>query len=513
MGRNEPGAAGYEPPRYRAADDAPWYHVLHGNVPEHQIDVMYGPEVPQGLLTPTHFSHLARLMKYIEPQTDGAHAFAIGNLSRDDTQHEAGHGAIALIFAFRIGGATDHAGRGHPPFAHGIAAIDRAVRPASLLEAAVAFHRRTMSGGGPEAPASAFYRAYVRAALERPDRVSRVLARHVASFDDLPRWPRSDLSWAWVADPGAQRRRVVIVHGDDEPFTAVAGVASRLAAVLFRSDIRWTAITTGREADIPGGLSVRLVAERDAPAEDRHGRLLRIEEVPEDEAEIARAVFGARPYGADPERLRPVGWRERYAAQGAQAAGAHEGAARTGREDGAAGREDAEAQAAGREDAEAGAARAAGRAGATEGAREQEAPVEEQLAPVGEQQAPVVARPASRRWRQGAALGAGATLAAAVSVLGIVSEPARDEARTAEVAAPPAAVRESEPDVAAPAPSPAPVATSSPGAPPAAERGARTAQGRGSQRAPARWTRRRAPPPAAAETAEPTVFDSAPVFR
>ncbi|WP_437636513.1 hypothetical protein [Sorangium sp. So ce854] len=383
------------------------------------------------------------------------------------------------------------------------------MRPASLLEAAVAFHRRTMSGGGPEAPASAFYRAYVRAVLERPDRVSRVLARHVASFDDLPRWPRSDLSWAWVADPGAQPRRVVIVHGDDEPFTAVAGVASRLAAVLFRSDIRWTAITTGREADIPGGLSVRLVAERDVATEDRQGRLLRIEEVPEGEAEIARAVFGARPYGPAPERLRPVGWRERYAAQGAQAAGAHEGAARTGREDGAAGREDAEAQAAGREDAEAqaarredaeaGAARAAGRAGATEGAREQEAPV--------------VARPASRRWMKGAVLGAGATLAAVASVLGVVSEPAHDEVRTAEVAAPPATVRESEADVAAPAPSPAREAASSPGAPAAAERGARTAQGRGSQRAPARPTRRRAPPPAAAETAEPTVFDSAPVFR
>ncbi|MGK3996998.1 hypothetical protein [Sorangium sp. So ce1024] len=518
MGRNETGAAGYEPPRYRAADDAPWYHVLHGNVPEHQIDFMYGPEVPQGLLTPTHFSHIARLMKYIEPQTDGAHAFAIGNLSRDDTQHEAGHGAIALIFAFRVGGATDHAGRGHPPFAHGIAAIDREVRPASLLEAAVAFHRRMMSKGGPDSPASAFYRAYVRAVLERPERVSRVLARHVASFDDLPRLPRSDLSWAWVADPSAQPRRVVIVHGDDEPFTAVAGVASRLAAVLFRSDIKWTSITTGREADIPGGLSVRLVAERDAPAEDSRGRLLRIKEVPEDEAEIARAVFGARPHGADPERLKPVGWRERYAAQGAQAAGAQEGAARTGLGDGVAGREQAEA----------GAARAGGRAGVTEGAREQVAPVEEQLvpveeqlvpleeqlAPVGEQQAPVEARPASRRWRKGAALGAGATLAAVASVLGVVSEPARDEVRTAEVAAPPAAVRESGADVAAPAPSPAPVATSSPGAPPAAERGARTAQGRGSQRAPARSTRRRTPPPpAAAETAEPTVFDSAPVFR
>ncbi|WP_437690242.1 hypothetical protein [Sorangium sp. So ce176] len=489
MRRNETSAAGYEPPRYRAADDAAWYHVLHGNVPEHQIDLMYGPEIPQGLLTPTHFSHMARLMKYIEPQTNGTHAFAIGNLSRDDTQHEAGHGAIALIFAFRIGGATDHAGRGHPPFAHGIAAIDREVRPASLLEAAAGFHRRMMNEGDSDSPAGAFYRAYVRAVLEHPDGVSRVLARYVEAFDDLPRLPRSDLSLAWAADPGAQPRRVVIVHGDDEPFEAVAGVASRLAAVLFRSSIKWTAITTGREADIPGGLSVRLVAERDVTTEDRQGRLLRIKEVPEDEAAIARTVFSARPYGAGLEKLKPVGWRERYAAQGAQAAGAPEGAARTG----------PEAEAARREQAAADATRAGGRAEAAEGGRAQKPPV--------------VERPPWRSWIKGAVVGASATLAAVASVLGVLSEPAREEERRADVAAPPAAVMGSEPGMAAPAPSQARMATSSPEAPPAAARGTRTAQGRGSQRAPARWTQRRTPPPAPAETAEPTVFDSAPVFR
>ncbi|WP_437600534.1 hypothetical protein WMF28_03055 [Sorangium sp. So ce590] len=492
MRRNEASAAGYEPPRYRAADDAPWYHVLHGNVPEHQIDFMYGPEVPQGPLTPTHLSHLARLMKYIEPQTNGTHAFAIGNLSRDDTQHEAGHGAISLIFAFRIGGATDHAGRGHPPFAHGIAAVDREVRPASLLEAAITFHRHTMNAGESGSPASAFYRAYVRAVLEHPDGVSRVLARYVEAFDDLPRLPRSDLSWAWVADAAAQPRRVVIVHGDDEPFEAVASVASRLAAVLFRSNIKWTAITTGRETGIPGGLSVRLVAERDVATEERQGRLLRLEEVPGDEAEIARAVFSARPYGAELERSKPVGWRERYAAQGALAAGAPQGAARTG----------PEAQAVRREEAAAAATPAGARVEAAEGEQEE--------------RAPDVERPLARRWIRRAVVGASAAVAAA-SVLGVLSDPAREEEGRGDVAAPPAAVMEDEPDIeatAAPPPPPARVGTSSPEAPPAATGGAR-AQRRGTQRGPARWTQRRTPPPAAetSETAGPTVFDSPPVFE
>ena len=96
MGDND-AAVGYQIPRYRAADDVTWHHVLHGNIPNHQIDFMYAPEVPQSVLTPTHFSHMTRLMKYIEPQTHASHAFAIGNLSRDDTQHEPGHGALGII--------------------------------------------------------------------------------------------------------------------------------------------------------------------------------------------------------------------------------------------------------------------------------------------------------------------------------------------------------------------------------------------------------------------------------
>ncbi|MGK3965764.1 hypothetical protein WMF38_16495 [Sorangium sp. So ce118] len=315
------GASGYVIPRYRAPADAPWYHVLHGNIPGHQIDFMYCPEVPQGPLTTTHFSHLARLMKYIEPATGATHAFAIGNLSRDDTQHEPGHGAVGLIFGFRIGGAVDHAGRGNPPFAHGLVAVDRDLGYATLLEASATFYRHVMNATELNSSAGMFYREYVGAVREAPERVPHVLERYVEEYGDLPYLRRSSATWDWVADEGTLPKRVVIVHKHDEPFGAIAHAAARIATVLYRSNIKWTSITSGREADIPGGVSVRFVRERDVSMEERHGVLIRIEEVAEDEGEIARGMFGARPQGEQEEKPQfGGGWRERFAAQ--QAGGA-----------------------------------------------------------------------------------------------------------------------------------------------------------------------------------------------
>ncbi|WP_438027960.1 hypothetical protein [Sorangium sp. So ce233] len=310
------GASGYVIPRYRAPGDAPWYHVLHGNIPGHQIDFMYCPEVPQGPLTTTHFSHLARLMKYIEPATGATHAFAIGNLSRDDTQHEPGHGAVGLIFGFRIGGTVDHAGRGNPPFAHGLVAVDRDLGYATLLEASATFYRHVMNATEVNSSAGMFYREYVAAVREAPERVAHVLERYVEEYGDLPYLRRSSATWDWKVDDGVAPKRVVIVHKHDEPFGAIAHAAARIAAVLYRSNIKWTSISSGREADIPGGVSVRFVRERDLTMEDhRHGVLLRIEDVSEDEGEIARGMFGARPQGEEEDKPQFGGWRERFAAQ------------------------------------------------------------------------------------------------------------------------------------------------------------------------------------------------------
>jgi len=303
----------YAVPTYRAAAGASWYHFLHGNVPGHQIDFIYRAEVPQGPLTPQHFSHLARLIKYIEPRAGSPCAFAIGNLSRDDTQHEPGYGGLALILGFRMKGATDHAGRRDPPFAHGIAAVDRHLDYSSIYEAAMAFCRKVL--GEPEAEDSrALSEMYGRYVAAGGSGRAEVIRGYVGGFNGLPRLGRSRLSAKWLSRGAPPARRVVIVHADDAPFYLIAQCAARIAAVLYQSDVKWTAITTGRESEIPDGISVRFVPRRDAGNHEADALVLPIEQVPREEEEIAVRLFGAGP--RDFERSgRSFGIRELLKAQ------------------------------------------------------------------------------------------------------------------------------------------------------------------------------------------------------
>ncbi|APR85892.1 Low-complexity acidic protein [Minicystis rosea] len=300
----------YVVPCYVAKEEEPWFHFLHGNVPGHEIDFMYRPEVPQAALTRQHFSHLARLLKYIEPHHGAEHAFAIGNLSRDDTQHEPGHGGLALMFGLRIRGASDHAGRPDPPFSHAIATIDRDLSAQVLFETALSFHRHVLG----QAASAEWYRSYVSAASEPKEVLAAILARYVATFADLPHPAPRGLSPAWTTGGATQPGRIVLVHADDEPFEVLARAASRLAAVLYRSDVRWSAISSGREDDLPHGLSVRFLPESALGPADATAARYGLWEIPEDDEAIAGELFKARPVSR--ERPTALGWRERRAAEG-----------------------------------------------------------------------------------------------------------------------------------------------------------------------------------------------------
>jgi hypothetical protein len=319
----------YMVPTYKSPPGRCWYHFLHGNVPGHQIDFIYRPEVPEGPLTRQHFSHLSRLVRYIEPWSRSAYAFAIGNLSRDDTQYEPGRGAVALIFGLRIHGAKDHAGRQDPPFCHALAAVDRHLDEGSLLETALSFHRRLLPDEESQAEGSGWYHTYVRHA-QNTEALLPLLRTYVADFESLPAPGASRLGLQWTAGDATPPKRVVIVHDERDPFEVIAACAARIAGVLVASDIRWTAISTGREADLPGGVSVRFVPAQDVGAEEAGVRVFRREDVPENLKEIAGQLFGAHAVVKSSPLAGPrVGWRQLDEKKQSVAGGAEETRERT----------------------------------------------------------------------------------------------------------------------------------------------------------------------------------------
>lgn len=290
----------YSVPVYQAGPGTAWYHFLHGNVPNHEIDFMYRPVVPQGPLGRTHFGHLARLMRYIEPYPGCEYAFAIGNLSRDDTAHEPGRGGLGILFGFRIRGVTDHAGRRDPPFAHGMAAVDRRMDYSAILSASLTFFQLLFGKGEYDNPSSVLYREYVRYALSNPSVLEFVLKAYVADFDGVPSPEKTSLSLRYRADK-EQPKRIVILHDRDVSFGDIAECAARIAAVLYTSNIRWTTITTGRDVEVPGGLTVRFVPKDTSQGinEDAGYPIVEMEDVPNEEEALAWQLFGAVPAGEE----------------------------------------------------------------------------------------------------------------------------------------------------------------------------------------------------------------------
>lgn len=311
----------YSVPTYRAPDDAAWYHFLYGSIPGHQIDFIVRPELPHGPLSPQHFSHLTRLIKYIEPREGDPFAFAVANLSRGDTQHVPGHGGLALIFGMRVLNATDHTGRPEPPFSHVAAAIDREL-DAGIIEAAVLSLYGSMAGSAGEG--AAFYRAYAALAGADPGAAAGFSARYVETFDGLPAAQKSSLGQRFRAEEPEAARKILVVYPDGAPFSAIAACTARLAAILYRSDVRWTLITTGREADITNGVSIFFVPEREARGHGAGGEFsIWMSEIPADDAEAARALFGAKPVerrGNTGKVFSAAGFREQGAASDERAA-------------------------------------------------------------------------------------------------------------------------------------------------------------------------------------------------
>ncbi len=289
----------YLVPTYKLQPGEVWYHFLHGNVPGHEIDFMYRPEVPQAPLTRQHFSHLARIVKYIEPRPSSSYSFAITNLSRDDTQHETGHGGVAFVFGLRIDGTTDHAGRRNPPFCHASAAIDRQLDAGTLYHVAVQIHKKLLPPDPSDVEGSGWYRSQYVPHAENPDHLDVILRAYVEDFAELYSPGPSRQTLRWSAEGATVPRRVTIVYPDRVDFPMLAGAMARFAEVLIESDIKWTAVSNGREQDVAGGLTVRFVPRHEATEASADEVLLYLEHVPENPAEIAY-LFNAREVGDKP---------------------------------------------------------------------------------------------------------------------------------------------------------------------------------------------------------------------
>jgi hypothetical protein len=317
-------STGYEVPTYELRPGEAWFHFLHGNVPGHQIDFIYRPNVPQKPLTRQHFSHLSRLVKYIEPRHGAAYAFAIGNLSRDDTQYEPGHGGIALIFGLRIRGAMDHAGRQDPPFCHSAVLVDRHLDGEAIYATTTQFYQKLLPDEESRAEGSGWYHTYVQYA-QNPDALVPLLRGYLADFADLYTPAPSNLTFRWSVKGSTPPPRVVIVYPNRADFATIAYCMARIASVLVESDIKWTAISNGREQDVVGGLTVRFVPQREATAEPSDVVLMHLEQVPENAADIAAQLFNAHDVSTAQSSAPRPGWRQAQE-QGAPPSG-REGAA------------------------------------------------------------------------------------------------------------------------------------------------------------------------------------------
>ena len=283
----------FSPYRYTPADDATWCHVLYGHVPGHQMDFIYEPALPaHSALNLQHFARLRPLVKFLEPHPGDDLAFAIGNLSCGDTQHRPGHGGIALTASLRVPDAIDQIGRHRPVFCHSIVAADLALS-ADFLHKIGARMLQNFRQNGAET-----YRKYWNTSEEKR---TPILTQYVSALDDLPLPEQSTQDGEHERFEPPPYNRVFVRFGE-VGFDAILACASRMAALLYASNLKWTSITTGSEEELPQradrkqvGLFIRFVRDWGGLKETYEGdpqtRFIDLDEVPVVEADF-EDLFG-----------------------------------------------------------------------------------------------------------------------------------------------------------------------------------------------------------------------------
>lgn len=232
--------------QYQPTPSEHWYHVLFGHVPRFQMDFILRPELPCRKFRPQHFAHLGPQIKFLSPSAGLHYAVAIGNLSSNDTQHVAGRGGLSLLISTRVSDLRDHAQRESPVFAHSLIAIDEPLTVAAFSLTMASFVERVLDEG------TRFYRGYYTSG--QADNFERIY-NYVRSFHNL-RAPGDFLaasSGADLAEPepyssdGPPPYNQILIDCRGIDGRQVLHLAARLGVILYRTNLKWTSITTGSE--------------------------------------------------------------------------------------------------------------------------------------------------------------------------------------------------------------------------------------------------------------------------
>lgn len=225
--------------QYQPTPSEHWYHVLFGHVPRFQMDFILRPELPCRKFRPQHFAHLGPQIKFLSPAAGHKYALAIGNLSSNDTQHVAGRGGISLIVSTRVADLRDHAQRESPVFAHGLIAIDEPLEAAQLARSAQSFVDRVLDDG------LRFYHGYYSSG--QADNFERVYG-YIRSLRELPAPDGADAAGVGCyssEEPPPYNQILIDCRGLDDRL--VVQLAARLGVILYRTNLKWSAVTTGVE--------------------------------------------------------------------------------------------------------------------------------------------------------------------------------------------------------------------------------------------------------------------------
>lgn len=231
--------------QYQPTPSEHWYHVLFGHVPRFQMDFILRPELPYRKFRPQHFAHLGPQIKFLSPAAGLHYAVAIGNLSSNDTQHVAGRGGLSLLVSTRVAELRDHAQRESPVFAHSLIAVDEPLTTGLFSLTVATFVERVLDDG------VRFYRSYYTSG--QADNFERIY-NYVRSLHDLPDpWAPTEAVSAELAGaasyssdaPPPYNQILIDCRGINS--RQVLQLAARLAVILYRTNLKWTTITTGSE--------------------------------------------------------------------------------------------------------------------------------------------------------------------------------------------------------------------------------------------------------------------------